>query len=183
MIFLLCGVGAVAAFALRNVGSRATMVAGCLSLLAGMAVTFGAIAATASAAFLAGTAIAGAGFGLAFLGSFRMITALAEPDDRASLVAAVYIVGYLAFSVPALIAGVAATRFGLHATALVYAASLAALAAAAVGLLLLRPDAEPARPSPPVRAVMPPGPGTTPPCPQAMNPGDGDPARTHRPGG
>jgi len=148
-----------------------------------MAVTFGAIAATASAAFLAGTAIAGAGFGLAFLGSFRMITALAEPDDRAGLVAAVYIVGYLAFSIPALIAGVATTRFGLHATALVYAASLAALAAAAVGLLLLRPDAKPAQSPPAVRAVMPPGPGTTPPCRQAMNPGDGDPARTRRPGG
>ena len=183
VIFLLCGVGAAAAFALRNVGSRATMLVGCLSLLAGMAVTFGAIAATASAAFLAGTAIAGAGFGLAFLGSFRMITALAEPDDRAGLVAAVYIVGYLAFSIPALIAGVATTRFGLHATALVYAASLAALAAAAVGLLLLRPDAKPAQSPPAVRAVMPPGPGTTPPCRQAMNPGDGDPARTHRPGG
>jgi hypothetical protein len=98
-------------------------------------------------------------------------------------VAAVYIVGYLAFSVPALIAGVAATRFGLHSTALVYAASLAALAAAAVGLLLLRPDAKPAQPPPAVRAVMPPGPCTTPPCPQAMNPGDGDPARTRRPGG
>jgi len=183
VIFLLCGVGAAAAFALRNVGSRATMLAGCLSLLAGMAVTFGAIAATAAAAFLAGTAVAGAGFGLAFLGSFRMITALAEPDDRAGLVAAVYIVGYLAFSIPALIAGVATTRFGLHATALVYAASLAALAAAAVGLLLLRPDAKPAQSPPAVRAVMPPGPGTTPPCRQAMNPGDGDPARTRRPGG
>ena len=78
---------------------------------------------------------------------------------------------------------VATTRFGLHATALVYAASLAALAAAAVGLLLLRPDAGPARPSPAARAVMPPGPGTTPPCRQAMNPGDGDPARTRRSGG
>jgi hypothetical protein len=178
VIFLLCGVGAAAAFALRNVGSRATMLAGCLSLLAGMAVTFGAIAATASAAFLAGTAVAGAGFGLAFLGSFRMITALAKPDDRAGLVAAVYIAGYLAFSVPALIAGVAATRFGLHSTALVYAAALAALAAAAVGLLLLRPGARDAQPPSAVRAVMPPGPGTTPPCPQAMNPADGGPAGT-----
>jgi hypothetical protein len=67
------------------------------------------------------------------------------------LLAAVYIVGYLAFSVPALIAGVGATRFGLHSTALVYAASLAALAAAAVGLLLLRPDAKPAQSPPAVR--------------------------------
>jgi MFS family permease len=138
VIFLLCGTGAVAALAVRTVSPRATMLAGCLFLLAGMAVTFGAVAATGSAAFLVGTALAGVGFGLAFLGSFRVITALAEPDDRAGLVTAVYIVGYLAFSVPALIAGVATTKFGLHSTALVYSASLAVLAAAAIGLLVLR---------------------------------------------
>jgi Major Facilitator Superfamily len=167
VIFLLCGTGAAAAFALRTINARATMLAGCLFLLAGMAGTFGAIAATASAAFLACTAVAGVGFGLAFLGSFRVITALAEPDDRAGLVAAIYIVGYLAFSVPALIAGVATTAYGLHSTALVYSASLAVLAAAAVGLLLLRRSGNPA---PATRSVMPPGPCTTPPCPQAMNP-------------
>jgi MFS family permease len=137
VIFLICGTGAAAALALRGVGSQAIMLTGCLFLLAGTAVTFSAIATTTSAGFLAGTAVAGVGFGLAFLGSFRTITALAEPDDRAGLVTAIYIVGYLAFSVPALIAGVAATSFGLRATALVYSASLAVLAAAAVGLLLL----------------------------------------------
>ena len=139
VIFLICGTGAAAAAILRGVSSRAMMLASCVCLLAGMAMTFGAIAATVIAAFLAGTAIAGAGFGLAFLGSFRTITARAEPDDRAGLVAAIYVAGYLAFSVPALIAGVATTTFGLHATALVYAASLAALAAAAVGILVARP--------------------------------------------
>jgi MFS family permease len=123
------------------------MLTGCLFLLTGMAATFGAIATTTAAAFLAGTAVAGVGFGLAFLGSFRMITALAEPDERAGLVTAVYIVGYLAFSVPALIAGVATTSFGLHATALVYSASLAVLAAAAAAacLVLLRPGGQPTR--------------------------------------
>jgi hypothetical protein len=149
------------------------MLAGCLCLLAGMAVTFGAIATTTSPAFLTGTTVAGVGFGLAFQGSFRMITALAKPDDRAGLVTAIYIVGYLAFSVPALIAGVATTHFGLHPTALVYSASLAALAAAAVGILLLRPGGKPARLAPAARAVMPPGPFTTPPCPEAMNQPDG----------
>jgi predicted MFS family arabinose efflux permease len=168
VIFLLCGTGAVAAFLFRGIAARAAMLAGCLCLLAGMAVTFGAIVTTTSPAFLTGTAVAGVGFGLAFQGSFRMITALAEPDDRAGLVAAIYIVGYLAFSVPALIAGVATTKFGLHPTALVYSASLAVLAAAAVGILLIRPGGEPARPASARQVLMPPGPCTTPPCPQAI---------------
>ena len=148
VIFLLCGVGGAAAFVARNIGARATMLAGCLFLLAGMAVTFAAIAATASAVFLVGSAVAGVGFGLAFLGSFRMVTPLAEPDDRAGLVTAIYIVGYLAFSVPALIAGVATTTYGLHSTALVYSAALAVLAAAAVAILRFRSGDRPARPGP-----------------------------------
>jgi hypothetical protein len=143
VIFLLCGTGAAAAFVLRGISSRAAMVAGCLFLLAGTAVTCGAIATTTSAAFLAGTAVAGVGLGLAFLGAFRVITALATPGQRAGLVAAIFTVLYLAFSIPALIAGVATTTFGLRSTALVYSASLAALAVAATGILVSRPGGTP----------------------------------------
>ena len=173
VIFLLFGTGAAAAFVLRSISSRAAMLAGCLFLLAGMGVTLGttATATTTSAAFLTGTAVAGVGFGLAYLGAFRMTTALAAPHDRAGLLAAIFIVSYLAFSVPALIAGVAITKFGLHWTALVYSASLATLAAAAAGILLFRLGGKPSRPD--LYAVMPPGPCTAPPCPQAMNRADG----------
>jgi hypothetical protein len=112
-----------------------------------VATTFGAIATTTSAAFLAGAGVAGAGFGLAFQGAFRMILALAAPGQRAGLVTAVFAVGYLAFSVPALIAGLATTKFGLHSTALVYSASLAALVAIAIALLLIRPGGEATQPA------------------------------------
>ena len=172
VIFLVCGTGAVVAFALRGVGSRTAMLAGCLLLLAGVAVTFGAIAATTSVAFLAGTAVAGAGFGLGFSGAFRMTIALATPAESAGLVTAIFTVGYLAFSVPALIAGVAATKFGLHSTALVYSASLAVLVAVATGILLFGPGGKVARPALAPRPAIPPGPCTGPPCPQAMGSGE-----------
>jgi MFS family permease len=152
------------------------MLAGCLLLLAGVAVTFGAIATTTSAGFLAGTAVAGAGFGLGFSGAFRMTTALAAPSQSAGLVTAIFTVGYLAFSIPALIAGVATTKFGLHPTALVYSASLAALVAVAAGILLFGPSGKPARRAPASRAAMPPGPCTGPPCLRATDPPDGSPA-------
>ena len=138
VIFLLCGTGVAAALVLRGIIPRTAMLAGCLLLLAGVAVTFGAIATTTAAAFLAGTVVSGAGFGLAFQGAFRMVTALATAGQRAGLVTAIFAVGYLAFSVPALVAGVAATKFGLHATALVYSASVAVLVVAAAGILLAR---------------------------------------------
>jgi MFS family permease len=172
VIFLVCGTGAVTAFVLRGVASRTAMLVGCLLLLAGVVVTFGAIAATTSIAFLAGTAVAGAGFGLGFSGAFQMTMALATPAESAGLVTAIFTVGYLAFSIPALIAGVAATKFGLHSTALLYSASLAILVAVATGILLVRPGGKPARPAPATRPVMPPGPCTGPPCPRAMGSGE-----------
>jgi len=114
------------------------MLTGCLILFAGMAITFGAIATGTAAVFLAGTAVAGVGFGLAFLGAFRVVTALAPPAEHAGLVAAIFIVNFLAFSIPAVIAGWAVTRYGLHRTALVYCAVVAALAVAAAASLIVR---------------------------------------------
>jgi MFS family permease len=162
---------------LRNISARTAMLAGCLFLLAGMGVTVGSIAATTAAGFLVGTAVAGVGFGLAFLGAFRMITALAAPDDRAGLLAAIFIVAYLAFSIPALIAGVATTHYGLHPTALVYSGSLAVIAAIAVGMLVFGPG-RPVRPGRASRDAMPPGPCTGPPCPRAIGPAGNENAST-----
>jgi hypothetical protein len=76
VIFLVCGTDAVARSCCAASVPRTAM-AGCVLLLAGVAVTFGAIATTGAAAFLAGTAVAGAGFGLGFSGSFRMTASLA----------------------------------------------------------------------------------------------------------
>ena len=81
-----------------------------------------------AAAFLAGSAVAGVGFGVAFLGAFRTLSAQADPGERADLIAGIFTVNYLAFGIPALIAGVAVTRYGLHHTALVYLGVIAALA-------------------------------------------------------
>jgi MFS family permease len=134
---------------LRGVGGAAAMLAGCLVLFAGVVMTLAAIQTASAAAFLAGTAVAGAGFGTAFfLGAYRILTPLAGPGQRAGLIAASWIVYYLAFSVPVLIAGVAVTHFGLHQIAVVYSAALAVLAAAAASSFLFRRRSLPAgRPS------------------------------------
>ncbi len=138
VIFLLAGTGAAATVVVRRVSGPAAMLAGCVTLLAGVAVTLAAIQATSAAAFLTGTAVAGAGFGPAMLGAFRTISARAAPGQRAGLIAAYFIVSYAAFSRPVVAAGVAITHFGLHRTALVYCAVIAALAAVAAGSLISR---------------------------------------------
>jgi hypothetical protein len=94
-----------------------------------------AVAAGSAAGFFAGTAFAGTGFGLAFLGVFRTLVALAPPAGRAGLITAIYIVSYLAFSLPVIAAGIAATHVGLRNTAEVYGLAVAALdVLAAAGL-------------------------------------------------
>jgi hypothetical protein len=101
--------------------------------------TLAAIETASAAAFLAGTALAGAGVGTGFFaGAYRLLTPLAAPRQRAGLVAAIWIIFYLAFSVPVVAAGVATTHVGLHQTAVWYSAALAVLAAAAAGSFLFR---------------------------------------------
>lgn len=107
VIFLLAGIGAAASVVARGVSGPAAMLAGCLALLAGAVVTLTAIEATSAAAFLTGTAVAGAGFGTAMLGTFRTVSALAAPSQRASLIAAYFIASYVAFSIPVVAAGAA----------------------------------------------------------------------------
>lgn len=137
--FLLTGVGAAAAVAVRNLRAPAQMLGGCLALMAGAGVTIAAVQTGTAAMLLLGTGVSGIGFGTAFLGAYRTVVALASPGDRAALIAAIYSVNYLAFGLPALIAGIITAHVGLHGTALVYSAAVAGLAAVAAGTFAKAP--------------------------------------------
>ena len=112
-----------------------------------------------------GSAIAGLGFGPAFMGAYRSTVALATAADRAGLITAIYIVSYLATGIPTVIGGIATSHYGLHNTALVYLAVVAGLAVVAFSLLIRRRMT----PETATRGIdhpdAPPGPGTVPPCP------------------
>lgn len=131
VIFALAGAGAVTAILLRSWASRRLMLVGAVGLVLGVGVTLLALSMRSTPIFFAGTIVAGSGFGSAFLGAFRTVSALAAPDQRAGLIAAVYIVSYLALSLPAVAAGIAVTLVGLPTTSVVYGGGIAALAAAA----------------------------------------------------
>jgi MFS family permease len=165
LIFVLTGLGAAASAGLVNMEPVGVMVRGCIALTAGALVTFAAIETGTPAVLFVGTAIAGLGFGPAFMGAYRAAVARAPSDDRAGLVTAIYIVSYLATAIPAVIGGVATSHYGLHDTALVYSLAVAALAAGAVILLIRRTGAA-GESDPGARYPgPPPGPCTVPPCP------------------
>jgi MFS family permease len=135
-IFLLAGISAVAAVLLRDVDPRTTARGGLAALIAGVALSLVALEADSIDAFVVGTAIAGLGFGPAFAGVFRVLTQMAPPDRRGEMVSSVLVAAYLAFSAPALVAGIAVTQVGLHDTAIVYGITL--IAVASLALLLSR---------------------------------------------
>ena len=72
-------------------------------------------------------------------GSIRTLSALPQPAERGEFFAAVYVVGYLAFSVPAVAAGFAAVHFGLRDTTYVYGVGVIVLALAVLALSEPRP--------------------------------------------
>ena len=111
--------------------ARRAVLCGSLLLALGVAITLLGIRDKSALPLFLGSGVAGLGFGAAFAGSFRALTPLAQPNERASLIGAVYVVSQIAASVPAVIAGLAVTRYGLRGTATVYAIVVIALALAA----------------------------------------------------
>ena len=126
------GSGAITSTVLRHQDPETMSRIGSLLLVVGTAAFVLAIAVTSLGIFVAGAVLAGAGFGPAFLGGFRTVSQLAEPHERAALISAIYVVSYLAFSIPALIAGVLITDSGLRDISLGYATVVALVAAGTV---------------------------------------------------
>lgn len=128
----LLGSGTAAAIVARGWDADARMVRGCAALGVGAAITAVSLATTTTALFFASTVVAGLGFGTAFAGALETLTELAPPDARGELLSAIYLVAYISFSVPAVIAGVISTGPGLVTTAIGYGAAVSALALTAV---------------------------------------------------
>jgi len=170
LIFVLTGLAAAASGLLARKNPSAVMLGGCALLIVGVLVTFASIETGISAVLFVGTAIAGLGFGPAFMGAYRSTVAAVTSDARTGLITAIYIVSYLATGIPAVLAGIATSHYGLRKTALVYSVAVAVLAAVAVTRLLARRTA-PGRAQHATRhADAPPGPGTVPPCAPLRSP-------------
>ncbi|HEX6488252.1 MAG TPA: MFS transporter [Candidatus Dormibacteraeota bacterium] len=133
------GVGAIVTLILNRWPPRRALTFGGSALIAGLALAVLAIALSSGGGFLVASAVTGVGFGLAWLGVLRTLVGLASPGGRGALLAAIYIVAYLAFAIPAVIAGYLVTRIGLHDASLWYAAAVGLLALAGLaGSLLVR---------------------------------------------
>lgn len=116
-------------------GDQSALIGGSATLAAGMVVTLAGIAGYSAAAYFTGTAIMGAGFGAGFNGSLRSLVGLARPEERGELMSGFFAFSYFALSLPAILAGLAAGYFGLYATALGFLAGILLLVLVALACM------------------------------------------------
>ena len=108
--------------------ARRLILTGTAMLSLGVAVSMAGIQQQQVVALLAGTMIAGAGFGATFSGTLRALLPTAEPHQRAGLLSAFYVKAYLAFALPAVAAGLSVPLVGLATVAYAYGAVIILLA-------------------------------------------------------
>jgi len=126
--------GALMIFTLRNRPASRALQLGASLLPAGIVLILLGVHSASLSLFFFGTLVAGCGFGSGFLGAVRSLVPLALPHERAGLMSAFYVLSYLAFCLPALLAGHFTHSVGLLTTTDVYGAVLIVLA---VGALLM----------------------------------------------
>ncbi|MGW3360327.1 MFS transporter [Streptomyces bungoensis] len=144
VVTLLTGPAFLTALTLRGWPVGRTLAVSATLLLTGTAIALTGVEEHFLTAAAVGTAIAGVGFGGSALASFGTLARIARPAERSELLSVAFVISYLAFSIPAVIAGVAATRAGLQETFVIYAATVAALCALALLAQRLRSARTPA---------------------------------------
>jgi predicted MFS family arabinose efflux permease len=127
-VFALAGSGAAAQLVFGRSAPWAAATGGSIALAIGLLLIVLAAAEQSSAVYLAGAIIGGGGFGVAFLGALRSLSAAIPPAHRAEVMSAFYVVAYAALSLPAILAGVVVTPLGLEPTFELFGSVIAGLA-------------------------------------------------------
>ncbi len=134
-VAILAGTGAVTAFAMRRRAPQTSVIFGTAALAIGTTLSLLALAGGSLPSYLAATAVTGMGFGTTFSGVVASLAPRIPTDERADAFAAIYLLAYLAFGVPTVIAGMLVGVVGLRAVCVGYGICVIALAVTA---LLLR---------------------------------------------
>ncbi|MFP3467263.1 MFS transporter [Leifsonia sp. SIMBA_070] len=132
-------VGATAGLLLTRAPARRTVVWSMAAILVGVVVAGVGIGGAILPLLFVGATVAGGGFGAGFSGMLRILAPLAPNDQRAELFAGIFLVSYLAYGLPALVAGELISLVGLLPTALGYSVAIAAAAIVALVVQALKP--------------------------------------------
>lgn len=127
-VFTLAGSGAAGQILFGRAAPWAGASRGSIALAAGLLLIVASASLESAPLFLVGAVISGVGFGVAFLGALRALTSVIPAEHRAEVMSAFYVVAYSSLSLPAILAGVLVTPWGLETTFEVFGIVIAALA-------------------------------------------------------
>jgi MFS family permease len=131
VVFLLIGLGSCVTLFVSGWSNRRVGYFGAVFMILGLLLVLYAVSVESTLLFFAGSVVLGSGWGPTYMAGFRSIAALAPPQHKAEMLAAVFAVGYLFFSLPAVAVGLVATHFGLHVATLAFGAVVICMGAIA----------------------------------------------------
>lgn len=133
VVALLAGMGALGVLVARRYEPAAITHYGSVALTGGTLLSLIAVASGSLGLYLFALALAGTGFGTCFYGFLRAVVPQTLPEHRGELFSTIFTISYLAFGLPAIIAGLVVQHIGLTATMTGYGLITAA-AASFVGI-------------------------------------------------
>jgi len=147
VVAAVAGVGAVVGVLSRRRLPERVVALGSGAFVLGPLLLVAALEQRSTVGFFVGAAVSGVGFGAGFQGALRAVLASAPADRRAGVLAAVYVLSYLAFGVPAVVAGFLAPTTGLERAADGYAGLVVVLGVVGLVLAARARSVRPARPA------------------------------------
>jgi MFS family permease len=132
-IVMVAGTATISVIPLRRVSPWVNASVGSVALAAGMVLIVVAAAWDSAGYFIGGSILAGAGFGMAFLGGLRGLVVVIPAAQRGAVMAAFYITAYISISVPAVLAGIVVTHLGLVPTFEIFGSVVAGIALLVTG--------------------------------------------------
>ncbi|WP_163722367.1 MFS transporter [Mycolicibacterium psychrotolerans] len=136
---------AVAQVAARTMDPGRAVAVGCAILIVGMAILALALHFSSLPGLIAAAVVAGVGQGISFSRGLAAVSDRTPAERRAEVSSTYFVIAYVAIAVPVVGEGLAAQAWGLRTSGVVFAVSVAVLAAGCLVAILMRERARPAR--------------------------------------
>jgi MFS family permease len=128
LLFVFFASAAITSLLITGRSAATKLAFGYPALAGGAVISLAGVLGETLPLYIVGSVIAGAGFAATFLGALDSISAATPAQQRGQVFSSVFVASYLAFSLPAVVAGIIVSHIGLRETILGYVAYVLLLA-------------------------------------------------------
>ncbi|AZG46181.1 MFS transporter [Gordonia insulae] len=128
LLFVFFASAAVTSLLITSRSAATKLAFGYPALAGGAVISLAGVLGSTLPLYVIGSVIAGSGFAATFLGALDTISAVTPAQQRGQVFSSVFVASYLAFSLPAVVAGIVVSHIGLRETVIGYVAYVLILA-------------------------------------------------------